>query len=70
MDESAVGPHGTSASNSTAKSQAEIARAKAAAGQLPQTGAQDETKTAVAGATIALIGLAGLTGAAKKRRKN
>ncbi|MDT9605101.1 mucin-binding protein [Lactobacillus johnsonii] len=37
---------------------------------LPQTGNTDDSAAAVAGGTLALIGLAGLTGAASKRRKD
>ena len=37
---------------------------------LPQTGNTDDSAAAIAGGTLALIGLAGLTGAASKRRKD
>ena len=37
---------------------------------LPQTGNTDDSVAAIAGGTLALIGLAGLTGAASKRRKD
>ena len=37
---------------------------------LPQTGNTDDSAAAIAGGTLALIGLAGLTGAAGKRRKD
>ena len=40
------------------------------ASELPQTGSQDDNAAAIAGASIALIGLTGLIGAAKRRRKN
>ncbi|WP_262346370.1 mucin-binding protein [Lactobacillus johnsonii] len=37
---------------------------------LPQTGNTDDSAAAIAGGTLALIGLAGLTGASSKRRKD
>ena len=37
---------------------------------LPQTGNTDDSVAAIAGGTLALIGLAGLTGASSKRRKD
>ncbi|WP_301055307.1 mucin-binding protein [Lactobacillus hominis] len=40
------------------------------ASELPQTGSEDDNAAAIAGASIALIGLTGLIGAAKRRRKN